>query len=191
MILLDLQMPSLDGFGVLKWMHDNGHRAKPPALVVTAIKEPWNATETLKKLGAAGLLTKNFTPEELIFRVNKVLFSDKAALGSPRKRAPVSITADFSVGENKHLGTILNLSESGVFLHTPVELLTGAMLNIKFSLPDGSADIEAKGLVRWTTGENAAKTVFGGGGIMFTIITPEHQEAIKKFVSVELVRLDF
>ncbi|TAN61022.1 PilZ domain-containing protein, partial [bacterium] len=125
------------------------------------------------------------------FRVNKVLFSDKALHGAPRQRVPVSLTADFFVGANKYQGTILNLSESGVFLHTPVELLTGTMLNIKFSLPGNTAAIEVKGLVRWTTGENAVKTFFGGSGIMFTVIAPQSQEALRKFVSVELERLGF
>lgn len=191
LILLDLQMPSLDGFGVLKWMHDNGHRAKPPALVITGIDQPWNATDTLKKLGAAGLIAKTFTPEELIFRVNKVLFSEKALHGAPRQRVPVSLTADFFVGADKYQGTILNLSESGIFLHTPVELLTGAMLNIKFSLPGNDEAIEAKGLVRWTTGQNAAKTFFGGCGIMFTVIASQYHEALREFVSAELKRLGF
>lgn len=189
LMLLDLQMPSLDGFGVLKWMHDNGMRANPPALVVTGIEQPWNVTDSLKKLGAVGLIAKTFTPEELIFRVNKILFSDKAANGTPRKRVPVSLTADFSVGNANHSGTLLNLSESGVFLHTPVELLTGAMLNIKFSLPGSGTAIDVKGLVRWTTGDSLAKTIFGGGGVMFTAISQENQDSLRLFVAAELKRL--
>ena len=34
--------------------------------------------ERLKNMGASGLITKGFTPEQIIFRVNRLLFPDKA-----------------------------------------------------------------------------------------------------------------
>jgi CheY-like chemotaxis protein len=65
-IILDLQMPHIDGFGVLEWMKQNGHVKKFPVLAVTGVYEPHDVIEKLKALGARGLMTKGFTPEQVI-----------------------------------------------------------------------------------------------------------------------------
>lgn len=77
LLTLDLQMPDIDGFGVLEWINENGHRGRFPVLVVSGVSEPGHVLERLKALGAAGLMTKSFNPEETIFRINKVLFPEK------------------------------------------------------------------------------------------------------------------
>jgi len=74
LLTLDLQMPDVDGFGVLEWINANGHRGRFPVLVVSGMSEPSHVLEKLKALGAAGLMTKSFTAEESLSRVNKLLF---------------------------------------------------------------------------------------------------------------------
>ncbi|MBI5902715.1 MAG: response regulator, partial [Deltaproteobacteria bacterium] len=96
LLILDLQMPDIDGFGVLKWMKENGYEGKFPVLAITGVYELSQVTENLKGLGAAGLMTKGFTPEQIIFRVNRALFPDKIQQGAPRERVPVSVPVDFS-----------------------------------------------------------------------------------------------
>ncbi|HLC18930.1 MAG TPA: response regulator [Thermodesulfobacteriota bacterium] len=189
LLILDLQMPDMDGFEVLKWINDNGHRDSFPVLVVTGVYEPTEVMDRLKELGAAGLMSKAFTPEHTIFMVNRTLFSEKASHGVHRIRVPVSIPMDFHVGENRHTGFLLNISENGVFLHTKVELLTGSVVQLKFSLPGYEKVFEVKGIVRWTTTEVANKTLFGGSGVMFTSVDPADYELIKEFVIKEGKRL--
>ncbi len=62
----------------------------------------------LKDLGATGLVTKAFTPEQIIFRVNQLLFPDKWKYGKSRKRVPVSVPVDFTV-DNITTGLFLTL----------------------------------------------------------------------------------
>lgn len=76
LLTLDLQMPDIDGFGVLEWINENGYRGKFPVLVVTGVSEPSHVLEKLKALGATGLMTKDFNPEDTLFRVNKMLFPE-------------------------------------------------------------------------------------------------------------------
>lgn len=189
LVILDLQMPDIDGFGVLKWINENGYKGKFPVLAITGIYEPGNVLEELKKLGATGLMSKGYSPEQIIFRVNRILFPDKAQKGNPRERVPVSIPVDFRLGDITRTGFLLNLSETGTFLHTKAELLTGAMLQLTFNLPNSDKIIEAKGIVKWSTSEVASKTLFGGYGVMFTSIPDDHMESLKSFVDSEIKRL--
>lgn len=76
LLTLDLQMPDVDGFGVLEWINANGYRGRFPVLVVSGVGEPSHVLEKLKTLGAAGLMTKSFTPEDTLARINKLLFPD-------------------------------------------------------------------------------------------------------------------
>lgn len=185
LLILDLQMPDIDGFEVLKWMTDNGYAGKFPVLVVTGAYEPIHVMEKLRSYGASGLMTKGYTPEQIVFRVNRVLFPEKSVAGNVRERVPVSIAVDFSIGEKSMTGYMLNISESGTFLHTKAELPTGAMIRMRFSLPGLERVMDVKGVARWSTNEVASKALFGGYGIMFTSVSDEDLEAIKGFVASE------
>lgn len=189
LLMLDLQMPDMDGFGVLDWIDRNGLKGKFPVLVITGVYEPGDVMERLKGLGADGLMTKGLTPEQIIFRVNRLLFPDKASAGKPRLRVPVSIPADFSVGEAVRTGYLLNLSETGAFLNTRAELLAGAVLRLRFSVPGSPGVIEARATVKWSTSDVSSKTLFGGYGVMFISISDEDLAFLKEFISGEADRL--
>ncbi|MBI5587638.1 MAG: response regulator [Deltaproteobacteria bacterium] len=189
LMMLDLQMPDIDGFGVLKWLNENGYRGKFPVLVITGVYEPVRVMEQLRELGATGLMTKGSTPEQIIFRVNRILFPDKVQHGTPRERVPVSLPVDFMLGDTVRTGFLLNLSDSGTFLHTKTELLVGSMVHLKFTLPGTGRLLDLKGIVKWSTNEVANKTLFGGYGIMFTSFSEEEQAFLKSFVTSEIKRL--
>ncbi|MBI5644032.1 MAG: response regulator [Deltaproteobacteria bacterium] len=186
LLILDLQMPDIDGFGVLKWINDNGYQNKFPVLALTGIYEPANVMEKLRNLGASGLMTKGYTPEQIIFRVNRALFPEKAAKGTSRERVPLSVPVDFILGDIVRTGFLLNISESGTFLHTKADLLTGAMLRLKFSLPGINKVLDLKSIIKWSTAEVASKTLFGGYGLMFTSMSEEDQKILKDFVDKEV-----
>lgn len=191
LLILDLQVPDIDGFGVLKWIQESGSKEKFPVLAVTGVHEPGEMLERLKGLGVAGLMSKGSTPEQIIFRVNRLLFPDKTTSGrKDTMRVPVSIPVDFTVGDCTRTGCLLNLSESGTFLQTNIELFTGTSVELKFSLNDNGRVLEIKGLVRWTTAEVASKTLFGGSGIMFSTISAEDQDVLKEFIATETKRLN-
>lgn len=189
LLILDLQMPDIDGFGVLKWINENGYRGKFPILALTGVYEASHVMESLKAAGVAGLVAKSFTPEQIIFRINRILFPDKIEHGTPRERVPVSLPVDFTLGEITRTGFLLNLSETGVFLHTKADMLTGAVLKLKFTLPGFDRLLDIKGIIKWSTAEVATKTLFGGYGVMFMTVTEGDMEALRKFIRSELARL--
>ncbi|MBZ0220724.1 MAG: response regulator [Candidatus Methylomirabilis sp.] len=189
LLMLDLQMPDMDGFSVLDWLSRNGLKGRFPVLVITGAYEPGEVMEKLKSLGADGLMTKGLTPEQIIFRVNRLLFPDKVSVGRPRLRVPVSIPADFSVGEIVKTGYLLNLSETGAFLNTRTELLAGAVLKLRFSVPGSPGVLEARATVKWSTSDVSSKTLFGGYGVMFTSISDKDLAILREFISGESERL--
>lgn len=189
LILLDLQMPNIDGFGVLEWLRNNGLRGKFRILAITGVYEIADVLDRLKELGADGLMTKALTPEEIVFRVNKILFPHKTAQRK-NPRVPLSLPVDFSVGEVLSTGYLLNISATGLFLHTKKTLFPGTNINMRFILPVSNRLLNIKGIVKWCTQMSGDKSLFGGAGVQFIGLSPEDQKSIMEFVEGELKKME-
>src|SRR3954462_5083167 len=71
-ILLDLMLPDLDGFGVCEILRREAATATIPIIIVSA----WASTDSRNlglELGALDYITKPFSPHELVERVNHLL----------------------------------------------------------------------------------------------------------------------
>lgn len=69
-ILLDLMLPDLDGFGVCEILRRDPRTATIPVIIVSAWASPDSRNLGLE-LGALDYLTKPFSPQELVERVNR------------------------------------------------------------------------------------------------------------------------
>lgn len=69
-VLLDVMMPVLDGWGVLEGMRDLPH---PPATIVVSAKASPGDLARAYQLGAAGYVTKPFSIDALINTIRTVL----------------------------------------------------------------------------------------------------------------------
>lgn len=190
LLILDLQMPEIDGFGVLKWLKENGNAGRFPVLVATAAYEASAVVNNLRELGASGFMTKGSTPEQIIFRVHSLLFPDKNSRRSPAERVPVSMPVDFIHGDSPvQTGFIQNIGEGGTFLHTNAQFLVGTKLRLRFSLPGTDGVFDLNGAVEWSTYNNpGSRTLFGGYGVMFTGITDDERASLGNFVKAETSR---
>ena len=70
-VLLDLEMPNLDGIGVLEELHQDGGAA-PPVIVISALTEMDKIVRCIE-LGAEDYLPKSFDPPLLRARLGAVL----------------------------------------------------------------------------------------------------------------------
>ena len=70
--ILDVNMPRLDGFQVLKRLRADPLTAHVPVLILTARRAP-DDIKTAIKLGATDYLTKPFNDEQLLARVARLL----------------------------------------------------------------------------------------------------------------------
>ena len=71
-VILDINMPRLDGFGFLKKMKAEQSYSSIPVIMLTTEGQDQDK-ETALRLGAREYITKPFRPSELIALVDKVL----------------------------------------------------------------------------------------------------------------------
>lgn len=72
LMLLDIMMPKMDGFTVLKKLKENDEWKDIPVIVLTA-KGGEEDEQTAMSLGATKVMTKPFSPVQLIQEVKKVI----------------------------------------------------------------------------------------------------------------------
>lgn len=88
LILLDLQMPGLDGFRVLQGLKEVEHEGYLSVLVMTA--HPGNRQRALQA-GAKDFISKPFNAVEVLTRVHNILELRLLQLESKRKRSKVLV----------------------------------------------------------------------------------------------------
>ncbi len=72
LIVLDLMMPEMDGIQFLSRLRGNPKTQYVPVIVLTALgRTPYS--DKTRELGAAGLVTKPFSPRQLVEEVRRVL----------------------------------------------------------------------------------------------------------------------
>ncbi len=182
LLILDLQMPKIDGFEVLEWIKENDSKGKFPVLAITGVYKPDDVIDRLKSLGINGFITKDFTPEQIIHCINLIMPPEEARV---EPRFPISVPVYYTLEDRGYVGFMLNVSASGLFLHTSMELRPTAVLQLKFTLPDSSRLYEVEGIVNWLTPASPHSRMFNGAGIKFTSITYEDKEELKRFVEEE------
>ncbi len=72
LIITDLNMPNLDGFGLIERVRADARHKFVPILMLTTESDP-QKKERGKAAGATGWIVKPFNPEKLVQVVNKVL----------------------------------------------------------------------------------------------------------------------
>ncbi len=83
LILLDIMMPGISGWDVLNRLKAvSGGEGAPPIIIITAAVRQGDA-EKARTLGTAGYLTKPFTAEELLRKVQKALKRKRSDASSP------------------------------------------------------------------------------------------------------------
>jgi two-component system, chemotaxis family, chemotaxis protein CheY len=72
LVIIDMNMPGMSGFGVLDWMRKDGSPHLPPAVFMTTeISE--TALAQAKSAGAVGWLIKPCRPEQLVAVANRIV----------------------------------------------------------------------------------------------------------------------
>ncbi len=81
LVVLDLMLPGMDGFSILKEMQRDSRANQTPVLMLTAKSQIDDRIRGLES-GVDDYLTKPFSPKELILRVQAILKRNKATPGS-------------------------------------------------------------------------------------------------------------
>ena len=72
LVVLDIRLPEIDGYGVCKALKNDSHTAALPIIIRTARGEPSDRVHGLE-IGADDYMTKPFSPRELVLRIKALL----------------------------------------------------------------------------------------------------------------------
>jgi two-component system OmpR family response regulator len=107
LLVLDVMMPNMDGFAMLKRLRETGHRT--PVIFLTARDTSADAVQGLT-LGADDYLVKPFALEELVARVEAVMRRVDASPVSAETLTLADLTVDDVAHRVTRAGTEINLS---------------------------------------------------------------------------------
>lgn len=130
------------------------------------------------------LLGKSDSPEEILFKINELLY--QAGEGNTRKnvRAPISIQVNYRVGRQDFSGLSYTLSRGGVFIKTARPLPESTVVELTLLLPGEEKAIPVEGEVinRISPDQAREKSGISGMAIRFLRIRSMDQHRIDRFV---------
>lgn len=103
-------------------------------------------------------------------------------VGAERRKHPrVSITVAVSItsGHNFYVGRTRDISESGLFIETPIGIDIGSRVDVKLELGRKQFSLESE--VIWALADEAGKTT--GVGVRFVQLTQAARDAIDAFMT--------
>jgi signal transduction histidine kinase/DNA-binding response OmpR family regulator len=125
LILLDIRMPRLDGFEVLRILHEDAQTSNIPTIVITANATAPSDIERGLNLGADDYLQKPFAPQELLARARSKIRARQLEDTIHRRTQQLEVLLLASDRLNQHLELDELLTLIG---HLTLELLPGDLV---------------------------------------------------------------
>jgi len=181
MVMLDVNMPTMDGISALKLIRENAALAGVPVVMVSVDSHP-ETTRKCNELGCSGYLTKPVDINDLHFILQEHIY---LPLGWNRKHKRAVFNSRVSVyhGGERHELYSESLSEGGMYLRKKEPLPVGADVEIELPLVDGGIS-RIKGKVIYVKGLYGGEfTVPPGMGIQFKGLSGSDSGRLADFVS--------
>lgn len=136
-------------------------------------------------------LTSSSSPEEMLFKINEMIYSQAASSSRKNLRVPVSIPVDYRIEDNDFKADTYTLSQDGLFIKTPEPLEKDSSISLKLNLPGDSKEIKAEGKV---IGSMSLDDAVGGGAlsgmaVVFRKIKQEDRKRIRRYVKARAKEL--
>lgn len=187
LVILDLLMPKISGFEILEWLQPQSK--KPPVMVLTGIFRSKKEIERLKQLGAKGYIYKSAPVEEILYRVNKVLFPvERDTRKHPR--IPVNISVEYKLDSRWLQAYSSTLGGNGMFIRTVNPPQKGVPITVKFTIPEIEKQVQVEGLVAWSNeyDMHSKKTSFPGMGVEFKNLDETIRSELLKYIEDQIAK---
>jgi CheY-like chemotaxis protein len=178
-IFLDLEMPAMNGFDLARWIRNSSWNRSTPIIVVTGHDD----RQTMQQVFANGATFYLQKPVDRA-KLTSLYKTVRGALFENRRkfvRVPMQTDVLCTVDSRQIHGVTWNLSQGGIQIDAS-HLKSGDAVRLSFRLPVSSVLVDAIGAVAWV-GEKRQ-------GIRFTHLSPQHEQAIRTFIS-EVERPDW
>lgn len=129
-------------------------------------------------------LSDSSSPEEVLFKINEILFARQYESTRRYMRAPVALEVTFKVLGKTYNSSSYSLSQRGMFIKSPSPPPVGVDIEVDFTLPDGGGLVHAEGeVVHASALQQAMKqSSILGMSVVFRKIKPEDRRRIDKLV---------
>jgi DNA-binding response OmpR family regulator len=182
LVVLDLMMPGIDGWGVLR--HLKAQPDPPPVVVLTARGDYESFARGIRE-GASAYVFKPFRFHELIATCQNVLLARerrKEVVVRERRRDPRRvIMAEVRVLSREKtpiaLGEIVDLSTGGAQIHLGVRLDPGSEVRLAVHVPSGPG-LTVEGTIQWC--EPAGRTF--AHGLSFGELSEESHRQLQQLL---------
>ncbi|MFQ5458932.1 MAG: TIGR02266 family protein, partial [Myxococcota bacterium] len=139
--------------------------------------------ESLKRLGAVGYLNKKIPLEDIMFRINRVLYPEKRELRmSPRVEDNIFVR--YQMNGSSFSGYSFNISSGGLFIRTISPPPEDTKVRLSFSLPRNGKLIRSTGVVTWRNEyrPDSPMAYPPGIGVKFTDLPRGDRHAISRHI---------
>ena len=175
LILIDLEMPQMDGAAACAAMRQEPALASTPIILMSATGSEENRRRC-QKAGCTEFVVKPQKPEDLLGLVARVL----AVKQREAKRITVVFNVAGSAAGKQVIGQAKDLSEGGLLLETTEALKTGASLDLEFFLPGSHHFVKVRGeVLRQDRAPDGTYRV----GVRFSGLDPTDQEQILDYLA--------
>ncbi len=178
-ILLDAELPDMDGFEVCRRLRVDPLTEAIPVIVLTGKSQPqW--PQNIAETSAVASVPIGIDTARLLNMIQLVLTTPLTRRTSPR--ATVELGVDYIDADSTGTGKTLNLSQDGMFIVTASPPEVGTHLIIHFALPDGEP-LEGTAQVVWVRQPEVDHPYPPGMAVQFLKLPPEARPAIAAFVA--------
>jgi CheY-like chemotaxis protein len=171
-IFLDLEMPSMNGFDLARWIRNSSWNRSTPIIIVTGRDDRQTMTQVFAS-GATFYLQKPVDRQKLsnLFRtVRGSLFESRRRF----VRVPLHVDIACWADCRQLHGLTWNLSQGGIQVDI-AGLNPRDNVRLSFRLPGSGAMVDATGSVIWVNERRQ--------GIRFEHLNPKHEQTIRDFIT--------
>jgi CheY-like chemotaxis protein len=174
LIFMDLQMPKMDGATCCRAIKADQRLMSIPVVIVTSKGKE----EDLKRCYSAGCddyLTKPLDRDHFLQTARRFLPN----IDRREKRLPLTINGVITNSEISLSCRLYDISLGGVFVITDYIGIPGHVIQVSFTLPDGSL-IECPGRIIWVNRDNSSMP--HGFGVKFSLLAGQANVALARFI---------
>lgn len=171
-IFLDLEMPTMSGFDLARWIRNSAWNRSTPIIIVTGRDD----RQTMKEVFASGATFYLQKPVDRQ-KLNTLFRTVRGSLFESRRRfVRLALHTDVLcwVDQRQLSGVTWNLSQGGMQIDVG-RLTPGETVKLAFRLPSCDALIETTGRVIWVSEKRQ--------GIRFDHMSAKSEQAIRDFIA--------
>jgi CheY-like chemotaxis protein len=171
-IFLDLEMPSMNGFDLARWIRNSSWNRSTPIIILTGRDD----RQTMKQVFASGATFYLQKPVDRQ-KLSNLYRTVRGTMYESRRRfvrVPLQVAVACWAASRQLHGLTWNLSQGGIQVDI-AGLKIDDSVRLSFRLPSSGAQVDASGSVTWANEKRQ--------GIRFDHLGPKHEQAIREFIS--------